>query len=72
MYHAQIVDGQLLITGRQRTTFFQPADAALNHIAVSITPSIIADWSPAPPFTSFLTRWNDCSNAMGAQPVSDA
>jgi len=66
------MDSQLLKTSCQRTTFFQEADTALNHVATTVAASVIVEWSSAPMFATLATRWNDCPNPMSTQPVPNA
>ena len=66
------MDCEFLKARGERAALLQPAQTALNHIAVTVAHTIIADWSPTPPFATTASWRDDCPNAVHAQPVPDA
>lgn len=56
----------------QRAALLQPAQTALDHIAITVAYPIIAERPPAPPFATTASRRDDRPNAVHPQPVPDA
>jgi hypothetical protein len=62
---------ELLKACGERPTLLQPTQTALDHIAITIAHLIIAERTPASPFTTTATRRNDRANAVHPQPMPD-
>jgi hypothetical protein len=62
---------ELLKARGERTALLQPAQTALDHIAITLAYAIIADWPPAPPFATLAARRDYRPDAVPAQPVPD-
>ena len=56
----------------ERAALLQPAQTALDHIAIAVAHAIIAHRSPAPPFATTTSRRDDRPDAVHPQPVPDA
>jgi hypothetical protein len=62
---------QFLKARGERAALLQPAQTALDHIAITVAHTIIADRPPAPPFATTTSRRDYRPDAMHPQPMPD-